>query len=139
MSLESAEAITDYLRRHRDFEECVLEDVRWLHFGTTVELVFDYIWDHDGTVRPEYAPANRKTLVLRNVQELHVWNALSEYMVLHPNELNWGLSEVSSVRLVDDEQVLGRYALLPIPLHQLRCNWEHERRVDVVFSTLDVR
>jgi len=86
----------------------------------------------------EYAPPHRKTLTLRNVQELHVRNALSEYMVLHPDELNWGLSEVSSVRVVDDAEVLSRYQFLPIPLHHLRCNWEGERRIDVVFSTLDV-
>lgn len=137
MMLETSAAMIAYLNRHRDFEECVLEEVRWRHFGTVIDLVFDYIWTDEGAVRPEYIPPTSKTIRLHGVQELHVYNALSEYMTLHPEELSWGLSEVSSVRLVDDQQVLAAYRFLALPLHHLRCNWEGERRIDVVFVTME--
>ncbi|MDP1857259.1 MAG: hypothetical protein Q8K82_01230 [Gemmatimonadaceae bacterium] len=139
MILDSAEAIAEYLARHGDFGECILEDIRWCHFGTVLEIDVDYIWEDDGTVRSEYAPKNLKTLVLRNVQELHVCNALNVYMTLHPEELNWGLSEVSSVRLLDEEHRLSKYQALPVPFHHLSFNWEDERRIDVIFSTVEVR
>jgi hypothetical protein len=138
MIYESQERIAEYLRSNRNFEECLLVDVRWKHFGTVIELEFDYTWGADGSVRPEYAPIDLKSLVLRNVQELHVCNALNERMSLHPEELNWGLSEVSSVRVLDENQFLSKYQSLAIPLHHLRCNWEGRRRLDVVFSTLEV-
>lgn len=138
MIYESHELMAGYLRENRNFEECLLVDVRWRHFGTVIELVFDYTWTSDGCVRGEYAPADLRTLVLRNVQELHVCNALNEYMSLHPEELNWGLSEVASVRVLDEHRFLSKYQSLPVPFHHLRCSWEGDRTVDVVFSTLEV-
>lgn len=138
MIFESSEAIEAYLKQHHDFGECILEDVRWRHFGTVIDLVFDYIWTAAGTVRPEYMPPALKTISLHGVQELHIHNSLSEYMSLHPNELNWGLSEVSSVRVINNEQLLARYRSLPLPLHHLRLNWEGERRIDAVFGTMEV-
>ena len=92
----------------------------------------------DGSVRPDYVPPDLRTLRFRNVLELHVRNGLTEQMMLRPSELNWGLSEVSTVRLVDDEQVLARYQALALPVHHLQCNWDGERRIDIVFSTLEV-
>ncbi len=138
MIYESKELIAEYLLENRSFEECLLVDVRWKHFGTVIELVFNYIWHSDGSVLPEYAPIDLRILVLRNVQELHLWNALNEHMTLHPDKLNWGLSEVASVRLVEDEVVLSTYQALSVPFHHLRCNWETNRQIDVVFSTLEV-
>lgn len=138
MIYESQEMIAEYLRENRSFEECLLVDLRWRHFGTVIELVFDFTWTGDGSVRSEYLPPDLKTLALRNVQELHVHNALSEHMSLHPEELNWGLSEVAAVRLLEHDEFLSKYGTLPVSLHHLRCSWDGGRRIDVVFSTLEV-
>jgi hypothetical protein len=136
--LVSSEDIAAYLADHHNLQECILEEVRWRHFGTVLALVFDYIWTADGSVRPEYSSKDLICLSLRNVQEYHLFNGMSEYMSLHPEELNWGLSEVSSVRLVHEEFTLARYRSLPIPLHHLRCEWEGPRQIDVVFSTVEI-
>lgn len=139
MTFESSEAINDYLRTHEEFGECILEDVVWRHFGTVVDFVFDYIWSDNGTVRTDLDQRkDLRTLTFSNVQELHVRNALGEDMCLHPEDLDWGLSEVSSVRLVNDEAVLTPYQTLPLPFHHLRCAWEgtDSRRIDIVFSTM---
>lgn len=138
MILEASDSMRAYLRHHNDFGECVLEEVRWEHFGTVIVLVFDYVWDDDGAIRASLNVPLLKTLRFHNVQELHVLNALSEHLSLHPSEVNWGLSEVAAVQLVDDPEVLARYQSLPIPLHHLRCSWEGERHIDIVFSTLEV-
>jgi hypothetical protein len=138
MMLESAELITDYLNRYRRFEDRLLQDVRWRLYGTVIELEFDYVWSDNGAIRSEYEQPNLKVLALHNVQEFHLWNGLTEHMSLHPEDLNWGLSEVASVRVVDDPVVLGKYQHVAVPLHHLRCAWEGERRIDIVFATLEV-
>lgn len=138
MICESSESIEAYLKQHHDFGECILQDISWRHFGTIIDLVFDYIWTDAGTVRPEYKPSVQKTIRLHGVQELHIYNALNESMSLHPDKLNWGLSEVSSVRLMNDELLLARYCTLPLPLHHLRLNWEGDRRIEAVFGTMEV-
>ncbi len=137
MILESAAAICSYLEQQRHFAQCILEDLCWRHYGTVLELVFDYIWTDEGDVRPEYAGKNIKTMVLRNVQELHMWNALNEHMTLHPDDLNWGLSEVAAVRLIEDDTLLANYAKLSVPFHHLGLRWEGDRRVDVIFGTME--
>ena len=138
MIFESLDLMAGYLRENRNFGDCLLVDVRWRHFGTVIELIFDYSWTPDGSVRAEYAPSDLRALVLRNVQELHVCNSLSEHMSLHPEELNWGLSEVASVRVLDEDRFLAKYQSLPVPFHHLRCSWEGDRTLDVVFSTLEI-
>ena len=138
MMLESTDLIADYIARNRGFEECILEDVRWRHYGTVVDLVFDYVWVSDGTVRSDFEPSNLKVLTFHNVQEFHLFNGQSEHMALHPEELNWGASEVAAVRIVDEPGILRSYAHLPIPIHHVRCAWEGDRRIDIVFSTLEV-
>ena len=137
MILESSEGIEHYLLEHRNFEECILQSVQWHHFGTVIDLVFDYIWDVDGSIKPGNAP-EVKTLRFRNVQELHVCNALNESMVLSPGDLTWGLSEVASVERVIDETEVAKYKHLPIPIYHLRCRWEGARQIDVIFGTLEV-
>ena len=138
MIFESHERIEEYLRENRYFAECLLLDLKWRHFGTVIELIFDYIWAADGSVLPEYAPRDLRTLVFHNVQELYVSNALKDHMTLHPDQLNWGISEVASVKLLEQADVLSKYQTLALPFHHLRCAWESNRLVDVVFSTLQV-
>jgi hypothetical protein len=137
MNYESREAISEYLKEHRHFEECILHDVRWEHYGTVIALDFDYIWTTTGEARPEYGREQHRDLTLHNVQEFAINNAMTEYMALHPAEINWGFSEVAAVRVVEDSAMLRKYHRLPIPLHHLRCQWEGARRIDVVFSTLE--
>jgi hypothetical protein len=108
MILESADSIKAYLSEHRDFGDCILDDVVWLQYGTIIQLVFDYIWEPDGSIRTEYSKPCIKRLTLQNVQEWRVLNGLGEYMVLHPEELDWGLSEVAIVRLVDNSAMVAR-------------------------------
>jgi hypothetical protein len=139
MTIESPGEMEVRLRELRNFEECVLEELRWCHFGTVIELVFDYIWQDDGSVRPEYVGPKFRTIVLQNVQEIHIDNALTEYMMFHPNELNWGASEVAAVRLVNESRNLLKYRSVALPLHHLRCEWEGERRIDVIFATMVIR
>jgi len=138
MMLESVEMIADYLSQHRAFEECILEDIRCRHYATVVDLVFDYVWSSDGSLRSEFEQPDRRVLTFHNVQEFRLFNALTEHMVLHPEELNWGMNEVALVRVVSESTVIGKYEQLPIPIHHVRCQWEGDRRIDIIFGSLEV-
>ena len=138
MMLESAVQITKFIEKHHEFAECVLVEVRWQNYGTVLDLLFDYIWADDGTVRPDYLPPVLKTLRFHVVQEFHLANGLTVHTSLRPGALNWGLSEVAAVRLLDDETLLDPYGHLPVSLHHVRCVWEGERRIDLIFSSLEV-
>jgi hypothetical protein len=138
MMLLSDLQISDYLKQHRLFAECIVEDVLWQHYGTIIDIVIQYIWLDDGTVRPAYLPRVSKTLRFHVVQELRLVNGLNVHTSLRPDAINWGLSEVAAVRLLDDEGLLNKYRHLPISAHHIALLWEGTRRIDIVFSTLEI-
>src|SRR5829696_2809705 len=131
MNLESAEAIVAYLKDRNSFEECILHSVEWQHFGTVIDLVIEYWGSESFTIRPPGVPSKRVTLRLHVVQELHLLNALNDAMSLRPDQLNWGLSEMALIQLVEDSPELRRYASLPVSLHHLQCVWDSGRQLDV--------
>lgn len=135
--MESAIQISGWLEEHHNLEECVLEDVRWQRYGTVIDLAFDYIWSNDLIVRSEDTCVT-KTLRFHVVQEFVLFNGLTADTSLRPAALNWGISEVAIVQLVRDSQRLEKYGGLPVPVHHLVCLWEGERRIDVVFSVLEI-
>jgi hypothetical protein len=138
MIFEGDDDIREFLRVHHGFGECVLTDVRWEHHGTVITLVLNYIWDEEGNVRGNLDEPDFVSLRLFNVQEFHLRNALSEYLSLHPAELGWAISEVADVQLVEESELLVPYEKLPIPLHHIRFIWEGDRRIDIIFSTMEV-
>jgi len=147
----TTEEIRRSLAMHYEFGECILEDVRWRREGTVLDLVFNYVWEGYAAVDP---PAARrrdygrirqdldrpvtKTLRFHLVQEFRVFNALNDLHCANPEEIGWGLSEVAAVRAEESESVLSPYAGLATPMHHVACRWEGERRIDVVFSSLEV-
>ena len=73
MKLSSLADMRSLLVRWRRFEECLLDGVRWLAYGASIELVFNYIWsDGSGRIR-EDLDDRPMTIVLRldGVPELH--------------------------------------------------------------------
>ncbi|GAA2213980.1 hypothetical protein GCM10009850_094440 [Nonomuraea monospora] len=128
MIVTAAEDIERLLTGHRHFEECLLADVRWRHYGTTVELVFNSIWDGD-RIRPDILARPRLVTVrLHLVQEFRLANAINEAVARDPESLDWGFSEVAMVSLAEEGPDHHRLAVL----------WEGDRRIDVVFRGLDI-
>lgn len=139
MRFESAEAIEAFLAANRGFEEAVLENVEWQHYGTVFECLVESVRDPNGTLRDRSVGLRRTVLTFRNVIEFHMENDLHEAIVLEPDKLNWGFSEFARLRLIDGEAVLAKYAHLPIPVHEMCFVWESNlRRIRIVFSTMDV-
>lgn len=119
------------------FDQCLVQDVRWDRFGTTIHIDFDYIWDEGGAsggqLRSDFKLV---TVSLIGVQELIVRNALTEMLLAH---LNWSFSEISLVRL---EQVSKEaYPGMPGQPYRLQFPWEgrDHRQFEVTFYEMRVQ
>ncbi|TYB56007.1 hypothetical protein FXF51_45135 [Nonomuraea sp. PA05] len=136
--ITEAEEIELALTGHRHFEECLLVDVRWRHYGTTIDFFFNYIWEDD-RIRPQILDRPQLVTVRAYlVQELKLANAITETMAREPESLNWGFSEVAMVRLVADSPLLAPYRHHGTTYHHLAILWEGDRRIDMVFRGLDI-
>ena len=124
--------IENVLRQHKEFSECIIEEFVLRDYATTFEVVINYIWNVDGTIRSNVNEPVRVRLTFRSVQELRFINALTDQMLKNPEAINWGLNEVSLIRLekdpVESIETLTQVAFL----------WEGDRRIDVYFIELEV-
>lgn len=124
----------------RDLQECVLDKIRWGRHALSVTMRFRYIWTADGMVcysaglepRPVY-------LVFRLVQDFRFCAGLTATQCEHIDNINWGIDEVSCVRLVSGSKEIEQYEHLPTPMHHVEIRWENDRRIDVVFSQLLIK
>jgi hypothetical protein len=121
------------LARYRNLEECILTEVRWLDWGSSLECCFDYIWaDEEEAVLPE---SEFRHIVVRfeGVQELRLVGGLTDTMIRHPKGVNWGLGEIAVARSQPADITGG-----DVPLHHVTFLWEGERRLDVVAARVTV-
>lgn len=126
------------LARYHGFQECLLTDVRWDRFGTAIHLDFAYIWA-DGPQRDQLLPEPRTvTLTLDGVQEFSVKNRLSSAVLSHPERLDWGLTEISQVRMGHPAGRGGSGAGSDGTADHLIIEWESARRIDAVFAQMRV-
>ncbi|HEX9856228.1 MAG TPA: hypothetical protein VGC47_13025 [Acidimicrobiia bacterium] len=102
--LTTTDEINAVLERYLNLTECILDDVVWRDFGTTIDLVFDNVWAEAWKLRQDVNDV-RDPVVMRlySVQTVRLDNALNDYMVAEPWMLDWGLAEVEWVEAVDVE------------------------------------
>jgi hypothetical protein len=138
----------DLVRSFNRFQECIIVEMRLLDYQTTLELIFDYIWAPDGTIRPNLDAEERVRLQFRLVQEIHITNALNDSQLREPEMMNWGMNEVAWVEIKDDEAYLKKYNNYSHGFHHAEILWEGDkvlrragektRRIDVVFADLEI-
>ena len=138
MKTNDRKEIEEFLKKHKDFSECIIEELSLKDYGTTLEVVFNYIWTESGQPRANLDEPTNIGLRFRLVQELHINNALNSSMLHDPGSINWGLNEVALVEVVNDSTALQTYEPSLAPLNHLAFLWEADRRIDVVFSELEV-
>lgn len=104
--------IQDALGQVQDLAECLLVDVRWTQFGFGVDLVFNYVWESDGALRPEVeTDPHLVTISTVGVARLCLDGHINPAMFETPGEVGWGLSEVAGVR-VEPHDVFGGAGVL---------------------------
>lgn len=138
MRLSQQHEIQELLNQHHSFSECIIADFDWARFGTEVELTLRYIYDDDGHIYKSMD--DWRTLVLRFllVQELRISNGLTQTMCNRPEQLNWGFSEIALMKLVENSELAEPFRELSMPFHHMSILWETERRIDIVFSEIEI-
>jgi hypothetical protein len=131
--------IAALLERYRAFQECLLRGVRLSNFGTALVLEFDYVWDDDKPASAVLSDPRVVYLELGGLHEARIVTALPASVLEDPAGANWGLTEVAVVRLIEQSDLLWKYHESALALHHLAILWEGESRIDVVFTSLDVR
>lgn len=97
--MNDLEEIRAWMHAHRDFRECIVDAIDVSDFGTTVTLTIDYIWNPDGTVRPDSDDRIMVELRLHGVLALTMHNRLNAAMLADLSALNWGFAEASRLEV----------------------------------------
>jgi hypothetical protein len=100
-----------------DLSESLLNSLRLETFGYAVRAEFELVVVR-GSLTAE--PRPQITLQFEAVESMTLVGGLTARMVEHPEEINWGLSEVSLVRITPEES--GVHAEI---------RWERERRIEI--------
>lgn len=121
--------LTAELGLWRFLEECLLHDMHFIKFGFGVELIFNYVWDEDGSSVRRDVLESPIFLALRlfGVESLLFKGSLTHGMKTRPDLIDWGLSEVACVRPFEDAGQLS-----------LSVQWEGDRRIDIEFMSFEL-
>jgi hypothetical protein len=122
---------------YRDFAECVVKSIEWLHYGTSVAITFDYTWKPDGRLRADEEERLLVRLRFKLVQEFEICNGLTGAMLVDDSAINWGFNEVSRVVVQDDERS-SKYSGFAVPMHHASLRRESGPWIDIVFGELEI-
>jgi len=123
------EKIIKILKNHKYFQECILEDIFFYDYGTTIVLLFDYIWSNDFDIRENLDEKQIIKLKFSSVNRFIVENDLSKAVIERPEMINWGFNEISIMNLIEtpnSSQFL-----------QMEILWETKRKILIEFVNLD--
>jgi hypothetical protein len=124
------------LARYRDFEDCLLEEVRWRYAGRVMELELGYIWG-DGPDCPVLDEPRHILVRLNDAIALRIESPLTPAMLAQPERLNWGIKGIAQLRLARQSELLPRPAGIEDAL-QLVAVWEGHGRIDILFRGLSI-
>lgn len=130
--------IKELLSQYNRFEECIIREIKWLDYGLTYEVIFDYIWDEEGKIRKNLDVDLRVSIRFNLVQEFHFNSNLDKHMVLHSENINWGINDISLIQVAENSASLEKYADLPIPFYHIEIRWEDARRIDIICAGIEI-
>lgn len=117
------------LKDHKYFQECVLENIIFDHYGTTVILWFDYIWSKNCDIRENLDEKQIIKLKFSSVNRFVIENELSKSVLEKPEMINWGFNEISKINMI---QTHNSSQFL-----QMEILWETKRKILIEFVNLD--
>jgi hypothetical protein len=123
------EKIINILKDHKYFQECILEDILFDDYGTSVVLLFDYIWSKNFEVRENLDEKQIIKLKFSSVNRFLIENELSKSVIEEPEMINWGFNEISKINLIETHNSKQ--------FHQIEILWETRRKILIEFVNLD--
>ena len=120
-------SLSERLEEWRNFEECLVHDVRPIIFGFGLDLIMNYVWDGGGVRENALDFPQLVTLRMLGVDHVSFVGGLTESMKANPEMINWGLAEVAQIVPTSASSGLG-----------IAVEWEGTRRLEVKFSELEI-
>ena len=80
------DALNNILSAYNFFQECIIEDIKFDHFGSQVKIDFQYIYDNDGIIEPE--PKRIVSISFKKVREFRMVNAWNKSQLEKMENLN---------------------------------------------------
>jgi hypothetical protein len=87
------------LHAYRDFDECVVLDLKWFDWLTSLQVDLDFIWQDNGRVRTQLDDRRIVSIRFFGVSELRVIADLADEMVGDDSLLGWGFGEIACLRV----------------------------------------
>jgi|SRR6185437_3751717 len=118
------------LHAYRDFDACVVLDLQWLDWGTSLNVDIDFVWrDGDGVRTKE---DNRRIVSIHffGVSEMRLVNDLKDSMV-GDEPLSWGHGEVSCLKI---ERGAPSRTRLTIPSYKASFRREGYTWIEITFA-----
>lgn len=118
MRVDTVERISRWLEQSGGLFEALLTELRLVNHGYSVRVEFSVVVDRAGHVLDDPLDVG---FDLDGVRRLTLEGGLTSAMLEHPERINWGLSEVSQVRVASCDDGI-----------RFEARWEGgERRVEV--------
>jgi hypothetical protein len=122
--------ILNMLKEHVYFQECILENISFYDYGTTIVLTFNYIWSNDFKIRPNLDEKQIMKLRFSSVNRFVIDNELSNSVIDEPKMINWGFNEISKINLIGTTNSSN--------FLQVEILWETKRKILIEFSNMDI-
>ncbi len=101
------------LHAHRDFDECVVVDVRWLDWGTALKVDLDFVWHDDGSIRSERDNRRIVSIHFAGVSALNLLNDLTDAMATPGAPKGWSFGEIACLRVEHSTRQASARLTLP--------------------------
>jgi hypothetical protein len=118
--------VCNKLKVYNNFQECIIEDILFTEFGTSVEITFNNIWSNAKEIRKDIDKKQIVKIKFFFVNKFLIENNLSRDFV---NMINWGINEVSIIKLIErSDNDFMRVEIL----------WETERKIIIEFRDMNI-
>ncbi len=117
--------IKNKLKEYNNFQECIIEDIVFSDFGTSVSISFDYIWINEKELRKNLDEKHIVTLKFFLVNKFLMENELSKVLVDSPNSMNWGINEISKINIIESVNKM---------FYTVEIIWESKRKIVLEFK-----
>jgi hypothetical protein len=136
--MEQHSEISNTLKQYAFFQEAILESINFSKNLLDVELTFNTVVDENLSVRKDLDKKKYVTLRFNTVQAFNINGGLNIHQILNPELTNWGLNEITCIRVMDNSQLLKDATLLNATFNHVQILWEKERQrqIDIVFETM---
>ena len=119
--------ILNMLKEHYYFQECILENISFQDYGTTIVLTFNYVWSKDYKIRPNLDEKQTINLRFSSVNRIVIDNELSDSVICEPEMINWGFNEISKINLIEAPN--SKFI-------QVEILWETKRKILIEFYNM---